>query len=63
MPHVYNEDRRLAQFEGRKVYNGKPCRNCGGTEKYVENYLCVECARTRAREAARRKKEQAHGFN
>lgn len=51
-----NESRRKAQFAGSRTYHGKPCKNCGNTEKYVENYVCIECARTRAREAARRKK-------
>ncbi len=51
-----NEDRRQAQFAGRRVDQGKPCKNCGGTEKYVENYVCTQCARDKARNAARRKK-------
>lgn len=58
-----NKNRLEAQFAGRKVYHGKPCRNCGLTGKYVENYLCVECARRRAREAARRKKRESSCTN
>jgi hypothetical protein len=51
-----NDDRVRAQFEGRKWYHGKPCKNCQTTEKYVENYLCRECAKRKARERAQAKR-------
>lgn len=51
-----NSDRVKAQYEGRKTYQGKPCKNCSTTEKYVENYLCCECARTKARLRAQTKR-------
>lgn len=56
--HPVNADRLAAQFDGRKTYNGKPCRNCGTTEKYVENYLCVVCARRNALQRHRRLKNE-----
>ncbi len=31
-----------------KRYHGKPCVQCGGTERYVSCNLCVECARERS---------------
>lgn len=54
-----NDDRRAAQFDGRKTYHGKPCKNCNGTEKYVENYLCVTCAKRKALERHRRIKNES----
>lgn len=51
-----NDDRVKAQFEGRRRYHGRPCKNCGGTEKYVENYLCCECAKNKARIRAQERK-------
>ena len=54
-----NSDRVAAQFAGRKTYHGRPCRNCGGTEKYVENYLCCACAKRKALERHRRLKRES----
>ena len=53
-----NSSRLQAQFAGQKKYHGRPCKNCGTTEKYVENYLCVMCARDKARNRARRLKQE-----
>lgn len=52
-----NNDRVKAQFEGRRRYHGKPCKVCNTTEKYVENYVCCECIKNKARLRAQRKKE------
>lgn len=38
-----SSDRDLAIQEGRKTYNGKPCKVCGSTEKHVSSYSCVSC--------------------
>lgn len=51
-----NADRIAAQLENRKRYHGKPCRNCGETEKYVENYACCACIRVQAKLRAKNKK-------
>lgn len=34
---------------GKETYTGKPCRNCGGTERYTSNTRCVTCKRMTAR--------------
>jgi hypothetical protein len=36
--------RKRAIAAGRKTYTGKPCKRGHGGEKYVSNWLCVECA-------------------
>lgn len=53
-----NSSRLQAQFSGQKTYHGRPCKNCQTTEKYVENYLCVLCARNKARTRAQRLKQE-----
>lgn len=45
---------------GGKSFNGKPCENCGTTEKYTRASAfgrCIHCSRARAKiiDAARRK--------
>ena len=58
MGPTVNSSRLQAQFSGQKTYHGRPCKNCQTTEKYVENYLCVMCARTKARTRAQRLKQE-----
>ena len=35
--------RKEALKAGHKTYHGKPCKQCGDTEKYVSNYTCKGC--------------------
>ena len=35
--------RKEAQQAGLKTYQGKTCKKCGTTEKYVSNYTCKGC--------------------
>jgi 5-methylcytosine-specific restriction endonuclease McrA len=35
--------RKEAIKKGLKVYNGRPCKTCGSTEKYVSAYTCKPC--------------------
>jgi hypothetical protein len=42
--------RQEALAAGKKRYHGAPCKNCAGTERYVCDFTCVECKRTRYRE-------------
>jgi hypothetical protein len=30
-----------------KTYHSRPCKNCGGTERYVSSYGCVKCTLSR----------------
>lgn len=34
-----------AANKGAKRYLGRPCRVCGGTERFVTNGNCVSCAK------------------
>lgn len=34
---------------GAPKIQGKPCKNCGGTERYPGSYSCVACAQTRSK--------------
>ena len=36
-------ERDLAIQQGLKTYNGKPCKKCNTTEKYISSYGCVKC--------------------
>jgi len=60
---MHESPRYYAQLQGRKHYQGNPCATCGTTEKFVDNCVCVECNRTKARERARRKKEAQRNDN
>jgi Recombination endonuclease VII len=40
-----SEARQQALKEGRKTYHGKPCKKCGGMEKYVSSNGCIECGK------------------
>lgn len=44
-------NRQEAVLVGAKRYRGKPCKTCGGTEKFVSSYSCTSC--TTARTASR----------
>ena len=55
-----NEDRIKAQFEGRKRYQGRECKRCGNSERYVENYMCCECAKNSAQERRTRASIEKH---
>lgn len=40
-------NRQEALNSNVKVYDGKPCKNCGSTLKFVSSYGCVECTTKR----------------
>lgn len=42
-PESSRENRLNAIKEGKKIYNGVPCKKCGSTEKHVTSYSCVKC--------------------
>ena len=42
-----NSNRTAAIAAGINTYDGKPCRNCNTTLKYVNGSSCVECASPR----------------
>lgn len=35
--------RAEARQNGQVYYQGKPCKNCGGTHRYVSSCTCVTC--------------------
>jgi hypothetical protein len=38
------DSRRLEAAKlGKKSYDGKPCKNCGGTHRYVLSDGCIVC--------------------
>ena len=41
-------NRKEAQELGSPRYHGKPCRTCGGTERYTAHCECCQCARARS---------------
>lgn len=45
-----------AELRGDKYYEGRPCINCSTTKRLVENRVCYECNKRKARERAQRKK-------
>jgi len=40
-------NRNEAIEQGSKTYEGRPCKNCGTTLKYVTNWGCVSCSENR----------------
>jgi hypothetical protein len=42
-PTNSQQNRQKAIKEGKKVYNGVPCKICNTTEKHVTSYSCVIC--------------------
>jgi len=55
----YDTPRHRAIAAGLKRYEGLPCINCGGKDRYVSNQDCVPCRR--AKKYAARKKKQIYG--
>lgn len=53
---MHDSPRLIAQMKGQHKYQGNPCVRCGTTEKFVDNCVCVECNRIKARERARQKR-------
>ena len=41
--------RKIAAAEGKTRYQGKACRACGCTERYVSNNNCFECSKKHAK--------------
>ena len=48
-----NPHRYRALRDGQSMYEGRPCRHCGCTTRYVSNYACVPCQRWQGREGKR----------
>lgn len=44
--------RTEAARAGQRKYNGKPCKVCATTEKYVINAACVACTKKARAEAS-----------
>lgn len=42
------EAQRILQQNGARTCDGKPCKHCGGTLRYISNSSCVPCAKKRA---------------
>jgi hypothetical protein len=38
-----SNERDLSIQQGLKTYNGKSCKKCNTSEKYVSSYSCVKC--------------------
>lgn len=49
-------NRKEALEAGLQFYEGKPCKNCGGTQRNVSDWNCTECGRARARVASEKAK-------
>ena len=41
--------RKIAAAEGKTRYQGKVCKACGCTERYVSNNNCFECSKKHAK--------------
>lgn len=51
-----------AARQGKRKYQGKPCKTCGSTERYVVNAGCVACtmaAKNKDTQAIKQLLEQA----
>lgn len=53
-----DKSREKAIAAGEPRYEGKECKRCGGTLRYVINCDCVKCSRDRARTCQRKTKER-----
>lgn len=42
-PQSSKENRTKSIKEGKKIYDGIPCKKCGSTQKHVSSYSCVKC--------------------
>ncbi len=40
---------RTYRYKTNITFQGKPCRKCGGTERYQSNRQCITCHRLRNR--------------
>jgi len=40
-----NTPRRHAAKAGKPRYHGRPCRNCGNTERLTSTGACIPCSR------------------
>lgn len=49
--------RTEAAKQGQSRYNGKPCRVCGNTERYVLSNNCVACSKEATKKARVKYKE------
>lgn len=47
MSEVIYQSRKEAKKSGGKTYQGKPCKKCGGTQRWVSSYSCVQCVEVR----------------
>lgn len=45
----WREKKRQGRPRVGQTLEGKPCRNCGGTERYVSSNNCVRCQREHGR--------------
>jgi 5-methylcytosine-specific restriction endonuclease McrA len=46
-PYSSKENRLKAIADGKKIYDGIPCKTCGSTKKHVSSYSCVLCSTKR----------------
>ena len=51
--------REHARANGWKLYRGRPCRTCGGTERYTNDWTCASCRRLNANKWRQRHYERA----
>lgn len=49
--------RLKAAQEGLSRYDGKPCRICGSTERFVSNGNCVACSASHAKKYRQKVKD------
>ena len=52
-------NRKEAMAAGLNKYDGKPCKNCGTTEKYVKSWSCVYCSQNLHKPSAEVQKRYA----
>lgn len=38
--------RRAAAMQGKTIYEGRPCRACGGILRYTSSDNCIPCSKT-----------------
>lgn len=37
--------RRAAALQGKKIYEGRPCKTCGGILRYTSSDNCIRCSK------------------
>lgn len=58
MQGAMNESPRTkAAMEGQTKYEGKPCKVCGGTLRWIINCTCVSCSNARTAEGVRKRRQ------